>query len=141
MFDMKIPELKNILFTTTLSVRIYDVNYGNHLGHDSLISLLHEARMRFLKSMGYSEIDIQQVGILITSLAVNYLSEAFFADNLVINIGIGEKTRTSLELLYQVINENSKKIVANAITTITFYDYRNKKVSKIPEEFMVRVDS
>ena len=48
----KIPSIQKIAFTTTLDVRISDINYGNHLGHDSLISLLHEARMRFLKQTG-----------------------------------------------------------------------------------------
>ena len=29
--------------TTRLTVRIGDINYGGHLGHDRLITLLHQA--------------------------------------------------------------------------------------------------
>ena len=29
-----------------LTVRVTDMNYGRHLGHDALVSLLHEARMQ-----------------------------------------------------------------------------------------------
>ena len=36
-------------FSTELRVRITDVNYGGHMGNDSLLGLLHEARVRFLE--------------------------------------------------------------------------------------------
>ena len=40
---------KKFIFSTDIAVRISDINYGGHLGHDSIISLIHEARVRFLK--------------------------------------------------------------------------------------------
>ena len=53
-------------FITTLSipVRITDLNYGNHLGNDSLVSILHEARVQWLKLNGYTELDIEGTGQL-----------------------------------------------------------------------------
>ena len=35
-------------FISTQTVRIADINYGNHLGHDRLVSLLHQARVEAL---------------------------------------------------------------------------------------------
>src|SRR3990167_7302146 len=84
----KIPSIQKIAFTTTLDVRISDINYGNHLGHDSLISLLHEARMRFLKQCNYSELNIENLGSLVTHLSVDYLNQAFYAIKMIIHIGI-----------------------------------------------------
>jgi len=136
MLDTKIPSINNIIFNTSLSVRIYDINYGNHLGHDSVISLFHEARVEFLKKLGFTELDIGGVGILITNLLVNYLGEAFYSDVIEISIGIGDTSKTSIELIYQAINKNTGKDIARALTTVTFYDYQRKKVAKIPEEFM-----
>lgn len=136
MSDFKVPTIKKVIFTTVLDVRIYDINYGNHLGHDSLISLLHEARMRLLKKYGYTELNIQGLGILVTNLVINYLGEAFHSDKLVINIGIHDISRTSVDLTYQIQLENQNKEVAKALTTITFYDYQKQKVAKIPSEFL-----
>ena len=39
-------------FSTTLDVRFDDVNVGAHLGNDSMVSLIGEARSRFLESLG-----------------------------------------------------------------------------------------
>lgn len=141
MFNVKLPSLDNSIFTTMLEVRIYDINYGNHLGHDSLISLLHEARMRFLKSVGFAEINTNGIGILITNLVVNYLSEAFYGDKLIINIGIGDISKTTMELIYQAIHQETKKEIGRALTSMTFYDYHKAKVAKIPQELLIRIQN
>ena len=131
-----IPDISHPLFTTTLEVSISNINYGHHLGHDSLISLLHEARVRWLCSLGYTELNIQGVGVIIKNLVVDYLSEAFYGDKLTIKIGAGEMTRVSMELIYQVTSGQTGKEVARAITTLIFYDYQHKKVAKMPSEVL-----
>jgi acyl-CoA thioesterase FadM len=40
-------------FSTDIEVHIGYINYGNYLGNNSMLTLIQEARMRFLKSMGY----------------------------------------------------------------------------------------
>ncbi len=132
----KAPKIERILFSTTIDVRINDINYGNHLGHDSLISLLHEARVRFLKSIGFTELNICGAGILVTTLLINYLGEAFYADDLTINIGIGEITKISIELVYEVLRKETNEKIALALTTLTFFDYSKRKVTKVPQEFL-----
>lgn len=136
MFTHKVPNLLDKIFSTVLEVRIYDINYGHHLGHDSLVSLLHEARMRFLTKNGYSEMNIHGLGILVTNLYVNYLAESFYGNQLTIHIGINKISRTSIDFLYEVIDNSTLKSIARALTTITFYDYQHQKIAKIPEEFL-----
>ena len=136
MSDFKIPNLKKVIFHTILEVRIDNINYGNHLGHDSLVSLLHEARVRFLRELGYSELDICGSGILINNLVVNYINEAFYSDKLIINIEIGDITRTSMQLIYQAINQKTEQEIARALTTMIFYDYQKSRVVKIPQSFL-----
>jgi acyl-CoA thioesterase FadM len=42
-FEIQGPEV----FRTRLRVRVDDVNYGGHLGNDAVLTLCHEARIRF----------------------------------------------------------------------------------------------
>lgn len=140
MLKYKISPLTHAIFNTILEVRIYDVNYGNHLGHDSLISLIHEARVRFFKSFGYSESNIHGLGILITNLVVNYLSEAFYSDKIIINIGIDNISKTSMDLVYEVKNVETNKDIGRAVTTVTFYHYEQRKVCRVPREFLNQLD-
>ncbi|KTD61865.1 acyl-CoA thioesterase [Legionella spiritensis] len=137
--NIKVPFIENSIFSTVIEVRIGDINYGNHLGHDSVVSFLHEARVRFLKKLGYSELDIEGYGILVTNLIINYLNEAFYFDKILIKIGLGEVKRTSINLIYNAMIRETDKEVANAITTITFYDFTEQKVTRVPKGFLTSV--
>jgi acyl-CoA thioester hydrolase len=136
MSQFTVPTVERVLFSTSMTVKISDINYGNHLGHDALISLLHEARVRFLKQHGFTELNINGTGILVTTLLVNYVGEAFYGDELMIEIGVGETTRISTELLYSIYKKNTSEKIALALTTLTFFDYAKRKVSRIPQEFL-----
>ncbi|NDG84238.1 MAG: thioesterase, partial [Proteobacteria bacterium] len=55
---IKIDLPERFAFSTELSLRITDINYGGHLGNDAVLGLVHEARVRFLKHHGFSETEI-----------------------------------------------------------------------------------
>jgi acyl-CoA thioesterase FadM len=44
-------------FAWEITVRTTDLNYGGHLGNDRVLSLVHEARVAFLASHGWTELD------------------------------------------------------------------------------------
>ena len=50
-------------FSCQIPVRITDINYGGHVGNDTVLSIIHEARMQFFKSMGYTEMDFGGDGL------------------------------------------------------------------------------
>jgi len=137
--NIKVPRIENTIFSTLIEVRVSDINYGNHLGHDSAVSFFHEARVRFLKGLGYSELNIDGFGILITNLIVNYINEAFYSDKVTIKIGLGEVKKTSIDLIYNAQLYETDKMLANAITTITFYDFNKRKAARIPKGFLTSV--
>ncbi len=131
-----VPEKK--IFVTEITVRITDINYGNHLGNDSLVSIIQEARMQWLATNNFTELNIEGASLIMADLAVEYKAEAFYADKLFIAIAIGEITRVSFELYYEITTtRNAKKIVvALAKTGMVCFDYGVKKVVGVPEAFL-----
>ncbi|MCP3966914.1 MAG: thioesterase [Lentisphaerae bacterium] len=65
---LKLKPLDNYVFNLTMPVRINDINYGRHLGNDSFISIIHEARFRFIQSLGYK--DELDAGIIICKFQI-----------------------------------------------------------------------
>jgi acyl-CoA thioesterase FadM len=57
-------------FSTNIPVRITDLNYGGHVGNDAFLSLLHEARMQFLQQFGYSEMNVEGVGLIMSDVGI-----------------------------------------------------------------------
>ncbi len=122
-------------FTTEIPVRIGDINYGNHLGNDALLSLIHEARVQFLKHFGYSELDIEGASIIMNDVAIVYKSEAFYGDILRFDISVVDFHRFGCDLVYRITNEESHKEVARAKTGIVFYNFGEMKLVEVPEKF------
>lgn len=123
------------LFTTEVTLRVSDINYGGHLGNEAVLSLAQEARMRFLKSYGWSELDVEGVGIIMTDAVVVYRSEAFYGDVLAIEVAVAEMQELGCDFLFRMANRASGKEVARVKTGIAFFDYAKRKLSSVPSEF------
>ncbi|MFG1488024.1 thioesterase family protein [Oceanospirillum sp. HFRX-1_2] len=125
----------NTLHTQTLDLRITDLNYGNHLAHDTLISLIHEARAKMFIAHGHKEIDIEGVGIVVADLAICYRAEVFYPDTLIIEIATDELSRKGGDLIYRVTKASDGGLVALAKTGIVFFDYQERVAVNVPEAF------
>jgi acyl-CoA thioesterase FadM len=130
-----------VIHTLTIPVRITDINYGNHLGNDALVSILHEARVHWLNSLNYSELNIEGKSIIMNELAVNYLKEMFYGDVIKIDLSIGDITSLGFELYYRMsVNKNGENInSAIAKTGLIFFDYTAKKTTSIPDVFSEKI--
>ena len=134
---IEIPE--KFFFKTEIPVRITDINYGGHLGNDSLLSIIHEARVRFLNHLSYSESNVEGAGIIMIDSAIQYKSEGFYGDTLFIEIGVMDFSKIGCDFVYKISNPETKKEIALAKTGIVFFDYKNKKVVHVPEKFRLKI--
>ena len=62
-------------FSTVITIRITDLNYGGHVGNDTFLSLIHEARQQFLMSHGYKELSFEGAELIQTDAAIEYKRE------------------------------------------------------------------
>lgn len=139
MSRIKIDLPDEFLFSTKITTRIYDINYGGHLGHDSVLTLAHEARVRFLAEHGYTEKDLGGVGLIMADAAIVYSSEAFYGDVIRISVGLGNHGNLFFELVYLLVNDKSEKEVARVKTSLVFFDYKNRKTARMPEGFRKKI--
>lgn len=136
MARVKVDLPEQFLFSTEIPLRISDINYGGHLGNDAVLSLVHEARVRFLNQYGWTELNIEGRSIIMTDAIVVYKSEAFYGDTIVMEIALSDITSTGCDVLYRLSNKERGKEVARVKTGIAFFDYRNRKVVEAPEKFL-----
>lgn len=125
-------------FETRMQVRITDINSGNHLGNDALISMLSEARAQFLLSYGVSEGASSGQGIIVTDLATMYQSESFFPEMLRFEVGMMDFNKYGGDFVFQVTKAESGQTVARAKYGFVFFDYQQKTVVPMPESFRSR---
>jgi acyl-CoA thioesterase FadM len=135
MARIKIDLPQHFHFSTEMPIRISDINYGGHLGNDAVLTLAHEARIRFLRQYGYSELNIEGVGIIMADAAVVYKAEGFHGELLTVEVAVGEFGNVGCDFFYRLTNKETGQEVARAKTGIVFYDYVAKKTVAVPSKF------
>ncbi len=131
--NIDLPE--DFIFTTEIIVRASDLNYGGHVGNDSVLTLFQEARILFYRNMGFkSELNLDgSVGQLMSDAAVVYKSESFLGDELIIQIAVADFNKYGFDLIYKMSNKQTGKEVARGKTGIVCYDYEKRKVASVPD--------
>lgn len=141
MARIKIDIPNQHLATYTIPVRITDLNYGSHVGNDAFVSIIHEARMKWLSSYGYTELDINGVGLIMSDLAIEFRGESFYGDIIEVKLSSGEISRIGFELYYELnAKRNGQDVnLAKAKTGMVCFDYSTKKVSPLPENLLLLI--
>jgi acyl-CoA thioester hydrolase len=132
---LELPE--NFLTTITIPIRITDLNYGKHVGNDSFVSIIHEARVQWLHQHQLSELGINGIGLIMSDLAVEFKQESYYGDIIDIKIGVAEISKVSFELYDSLSTTRNDKhiLLANAKTGMVCYNYEVKSYFSL--EFMV----
>jgi acyl-CoA thioesterase FadM len=124
-------------YTFEIPVRITDINYGGHVGNDRMLTLAHEARVQFLATHGYSEMNLEGVSLILTKASLELRRELFFGDPLFVGVTAGNFTAKGFDLFYKMEKQNKegiRELTAALITSMVCYDYTNKKIVPLPEK-------
>ena len=122
-------------YSTPMSVRVTDINAGNHLGNDSMISMISEARACFLFEYGVAETDPDGTGIIVTDLATMYRAEAHARDQLLFEVGVMDFNKYGGDIIFRITRPKDKTLVAMAKQGFVFFNYKTSQVVAMPEEF------
>ena len=117
-------------FSTSITLLISHINLGRHLDNAQLIGLVSEARVRFLKSMGYTELD--------DDAGVQYRSEAFHGETLNISMAANDFHAFGCDLVWCMHEALSGREVARGKTGIVFFDYGARRKAPVPAGFRRR---
>ncbi|MCS3800197.1 acyl-CoA thioesterase [Niastella sp. OAS944] len=141
MARIKVELPEQFAFSTTIPVRITDLNYGKHVGNDTILSMIHEARVQYLRKLGYGELDLAGVGVIMSDVGIEFKSELFYGDEVLVSVAAGDLSKISFDLYYKLekLADDKTILVAVAKTGMVCYDYSKKKVAAIPEEVAVKL--
>ena len=131
------------LYSTDITVRVSDLNYGGHVGNDTMLTLLQEARIQFYRTLGFKDETRFEgtVGQIIIDAAVQYKSESFLGDVLEIRIATEDFTKFGFDFLYLVSNKATGLEVARGKTGIVCFDYSRKKIVSIPAPLLTKLQN
>lgn len=137
--QIELPE--KFAFATEIPLLLSHINYGHHLDNALLLTLVTEARARWFNSMGYTELDVEGVGIVVADAALQYKSEAFHREIMVVEMTAADFGKYGCDLLWKMSDQASGREVARGKTGIVFLDYATRKIAPVPPAFRARAEA
>jgi len=131
MTRIRIELPKQFSFSTKIPIRITDLNYGGHVGNDTVLTLIHEARVQFLKHFGYEELNIEGVSLIMSDAVIEFKNELFYGDTIIAYVAANNFSRVGFDLFYKLTRNETN--IAFAKTGMICYNYNSKKVVSLPE--------
>ncbi len=135
--QISLPE--RFIFSTEIPLYISHINYGGHLDNALLLTVVSEARVRFFKFLGYTELDVEGIGVVMADAAVQYKSEAFHGEVMVVEMTPLNFHGKGFDLVYRMRDKATGREVARGKSGMLFFDYSQRKVMPVPEGFLQRV--
>ena len=114
-------------------VRVNDLNYGNHVGHQHYFSFFQEARVAYLKQFGFSELDIGGLGMIVAEAGCRYKQQLFLNDSITVACAVAELKPKRFTMEYRI--KKAEVVCAEGFTINMCFDYLSQKVARLPEEF------
>ncbi|KGE77777.1 hypothetical protein CVH10_04655 [Halomonas sp. ND22Bw] len=129
---LEFPEA-DILHRHPLSVRITDMNYGRHLGHDAVVSLMHEARVQALATRSLAEGDMGGYPCVAADLAVQYQAESRWPEALEVDTAIPTPGRRAIAVYHRIRRLADDRPVATARINLMLVDPATGRPVAVPD--------
>lgn len=140
MARIQIEQPEKHVFSTEIEVYLTHINHAGHVDNALLLTMVSEARQRYFQAMGYSQSDVEGLGIIVADAAVQYLSEVFHGEKLAIGMSALAFNKYGCDLVWQAHELGSGREVARGKTGIVFFDYEKRQIALVPAAFPSRAE-
>jgi acyl-CoA thioester hydrolase len=132
---IKLKEQAKYEFHYDFQVQVGHLNYAAHLGHDSIVSIAHEARVHLFHELRVAENNLGdgRTGIIIGDLAVSYFSEGYLFDTLIVDSHVGEMGRSGFRIFQRLLRDTT--VIALVESGMIAFDYSIRAIVPIPQAF------
>ncbi|MBC2607720.1 acyl-CoA thioesterase [Pelagicoccus albus] len=133
----EIKRFPRVDFSASIQFRITDHNYGDHVANNVFVEYLHEARVQFLASLGYTEKDLAGVALIMSELCIKFTKQAFYPGSLRLDIAVANLRPTRFDLYYRGYDEEGG-LTLLAKSEMAAFDPSSGKPIRMPEVFAGR---
>jgi len=124
------------LFSYSFKIEENDINYANHMGNERILVLANTIRTKFFMHLNLPENDSEtKFGTIVANHSIHYKNEGFLGDEISCGVGVNTITACSFDLVFHFI-KNTGKTLALVRTGCVYYDYKERKIHALPQNFI-----
>ena len=122
---------------TTIKIRYGETDKMGIVHHSNYPLYLEEARMDLLQEIGMNYGEIEDSGVILPVVSMNFrfCSPLFYDDVITIKTALTRPSGIKLIFDYEIFNQLNK-LVCKAETTLVFADMKTRKPIRPPKEYL-----
>lgn len=117
-----------------IQIRWCDIDALGHINNATYLSYLELARVFYWRKV-FSKSSVKDINFVVAEINIKYKYPATLDSNLLIGIKVSEIRRSSFVFYYEIWEKVLEKLVVEANSVQVMYDFYEKKVVPIPEEW------
>lgn len=122
-----------MIHTLTTRVRFSETDALGHLNNVSYYIYLEEARISLLEEIGCS-MDTNEWSFIVASTGCDYLSQAYFRQQLLISTTVQKIGTKSFHLQHKMTDEATGEVIANGKSVLVYFNFKQQQSEALPEE-------
>jgi acyl-CoA thioesterase FadM len=140
MSPLLLQEQKEHEFIYKLVIQASHVNYAGHVGYNSMIDMVWEARVHLLHTFGLTELDLGdgETGIITTDLVATFKREAFLFDEITVESHVTEILNNRFRIFHRI--STAGELIALVETGFVTFNYKTHKVVPVPKTFVSLIE-
>ena len=132
---IRLQEQAHYEFSFPMNVQKKNLSPGDHVGLDDFTRILHQTVIDVLQQLGLQESDLGdgKTGVFEEETLVNFRSEAFLGDSLLIEAHIDEISAEGFRIFHRITRRGALIVLAE--NGLVGYDFARHVREPIPETF------
>src|SRR5688572_32571838 len=120
-------------FSHRLSVRFCDCDPRGHVNNAVYFTYFEECRLALWRHLTGAD-SMPGLGTILARAECDFRAPAFVNDQLDVCVKVGEMGRSSITLVYEVVNAKTGQVLANSKAVLVTFDYEAQRPMPIPED-------
>jgi acyl-CoA thioester hydrolase len=120
-------------------VRFSDTDALGHVNNAVYLSYIESARVDYLREL-LGAIKIEDLGVIIARIEVDYKSPAFHHETLRVGCRVYEIGGSSIKMDYRIEDKATGRLVALAKSVLVTYDYAAARVVRVREDWREKME-
>ena len=125
--------------TSSTEIRVYyhDTDHGGVVYYANFLKWFEIGRTEILREHGFDYAMFEKKGLIapVVDVQCTYAAPARYNDQIEIKTNIEKLGNTSITFNYEILNKETKNVLAIGKTTNVFIDRKTMKPTPLPEDF------
>ncbi len=128
-------------FSDTLAVRYSDIDAQGHLYFANYLVYADEVAGHYLESLGLPVMNPERAPcyLFTVNIQCDFIGECSAGQRVTVSVAFSRLGKTSAELAFRLVNEQSGGVLARGHITQVFVDKTSRRSCPIPEQYLAAI--